>query len=290
MNVKNAAQALIALSKLPEAKLREKIELELMKDGPLENTILKILKDSGKISNERVPVLNNNAKNIGKKRKLSEVDDVNSKSSSNKKKGKEKTKFLEFEKARKIVRLLKLRGARSWWVWSKLFRPSIIPSTPDVTYKDSGWKGMADWLGTETLSTKENNKNFLPFQEARAIVRKQNLNGKHCWRKWSRLERPSNIPSTPNRTYANKGWKGMADWLGVEARKTRKNKKNFLRFEDAKNYVQKFNLKSKREWDFWSKTDRPDFIPSTPQVTYKKNKEWKGIPDFLGYKSKKTRY
>jgi hypothetical protein len=202
--------------------------------------------------------------------------------------GKKSSNFLPFKEARTIVRALKLRGARAWWCWSKEYRPSNIPSTPDVTYRDMGWKGMQDWLGTDTISTKANNRNFLPFEKARAFVRKQKLKGKKDWREWSRLKRPATIPSTPQRTYSEQGWIGMADWLGTDGRSTRARSANFLSFEAAKKYVQKFNLKTKRHWDLWSKTKRPSNIPSTPQVTYA-NQGWKGIPDFLGSDRSKGR-
>jgi len=42
------------------------------------------------------------------------------------------------------------------------------------------------------------------------------------WRKYVKGEckdkpaKPSDIPTNPNRTYKNNGWKGMKDWLGIE--------------------------------------------------------------------------
>ena len=132
--------------------------------------------------------------------------------------GRKSTAFLEFEEARTIVRSLKLKGARAWWHWSKNFRPENIPSTPDVTYRGKGWSGMQDWLGTDTVSTRANHLAFLSFENARKYVRQQKLSGKKAWREWSRAKRPAFIPSTPQRTYLNKGWIGMCDWLGSDAR------------------------------------------------------------------------
>ena len=57
--------------------------------------------------------------------------------------------FLPFEDARRVVRALKLDGSRAWWYWSKHYRPDNIPSTPDITYRLQGWKGMKDWLGND---------------------------------------------------------------------------------------------------------------------------------------------
>ena len=60
--------------------------------------------------------------------------------------------------------------------------------------------------------------------------------------------------------------------------------KNKLRwsFEEAREYVRKLGLKNKREWVAYSRSGkRPDFIPSTPNSTYKD--AWKGYPDWMGY-------
>jgi hypothetical protein len=73
-------------------------------------------------------------------------------------------------------------------------------------YKDKGWVGYGDWLGTS----------FLPFTEARDFVRKLGLKNYHEWNDWRTSDkRPKNIPSSPRSVYANKGWCGIQDWLGT---------------------------------------------------------------------------
>ena len=124
--------------------------------------------------------------------------------------------FLPFEAARKVVRALKLNGSRAWWHWSKHYRPDNIPSTPDITYRSKGWKGMKDWLGNEGAKRRNGTGSFLSYEEARKLVRALGLKNKHEWRKWSRTERPPEIPSTPQRTYKDAGWKGLAHWLGKQ--------------------------------------------------------------------------
>ena len=64
-----------------------------------------------------------------------------------------------------------------------------------------------DWLGYD-------NK-FLPFEEAREIARNLNLKSSQEWNDWAKTKRPSNIPSSPHRTYKDQ-WKGWADFLGKE--------------------------------------------------------------------------
>ena len=58
------------------------------------------------------------------------------------------SKFRTFEDARAYVRTLGLKSAKEWNAWSKSgARPHDIPSTPQTTYKSSGWTSYGDFLG-----------------------------------------------------------------------------------------------------------------------------------------------
>jgi len=59
-----------------------------------------------------------------------------------------------FEDAREFARSLNLRSRREWRAFCTgklpdLSRPCDIPTTPDQVYRDKGWDGFRDWLGTE---------------------------------------------------------------------------------------------------------------------------------------------
>jgi superfamily II DNA or RNA helicase len=62
---------------------------------------------------------------------------------------------LSFEEAREFVRNLKLKNTNEWYSYIKGEldgyepMPDNIPKTPYKVYKDCGWIGMSDWLGTE---------------------------------------------------------------------------------------------------------------------------------------------
>ena len=58
-------------------------------------------------------------------------------------------------------------------------------------------------------------------------------------------------------------------------------KRNFLPFEEARAFVHKLGLKNHKEWKEYAKTDRPLFIPSDPQASYK-GKGWTNYGDWLG--------
>ena len=55
----------------------------------------------------------------------------------------------------------------------------------------------------------------------------------------------------------------------------------FWDFEKAKEYVNKLELKSSREWHKWCEESRPDFIPCSPHQVYRL--EWISYMDWLGY-------
>lgn len=63
--------------------------------------------------------------------------------------------YLSFKEARTFVHALKLKSTQEWRKYcagdipSRGKLPKYIPSNPDHVYKNSGWDGMTDWLGTQ---------------------------------------------------------------------------------------------------------------------------------------------
>ena len=58
--------------------------------------------------------------------------------------------------------------------------------------------------------------------------------------------------------------------------------KNFLTFEEAREYVRSLNLKNAKDWfEYCSSGKKPENIPSNLWATYK-NKGWTSLGDFLG--------
>lgn len=58
-------------------------------------------------------------------------------------------------------------------------------------------------------------------------------------------------------------------------------KKTFWEFDKAREYVRGIGLKNKREWKKWYSKNKPSFIPSNPNASYKE--KWAGFPDWMGY-------
>src|SRR5262245_12417369 len=79
-----------------------------------------------------------------------------------------------FEEARAFVHSLGLKKKNDWKVWVKGGRrPKDIPSNPNKTYKDTGWKGWGDWLGTGRIASF--NMVYRPYNEAREVARNMSL-------------------------------------------------------------------------------------------------------------------
>lgn len=204
-------------------------------------------------------------------------------------------KYRPFREARAFTRSLKLKDGDGWRAFCKgemtqLGKlPVDIPANPNNTYADKGWKGMGDWLGTHVVATFR--RHYRPFQLARSFARKLKLQNRAQWSafctgKLSAVGKlPGDIPASPHKTYADKGWAGIGDWLGTEtvANQFRK----FRPFLEARAFARKLKLKSQNEWINFSKGEmphlgrRPADIPSNPSLAYA-DKGWSGYGDWLG--------
>ena len=60
---------------------------------------------------------------------------------------------------------------------------------------------------------------FLPFEEAKEIVRKRGLKNQPQWRNYCKSrEKPTTVPSNPEQHYKNNGWIDWGDWFGTGTR------------------------------------------------------------------------
>ncbi len=125
-----------------------------------------------------------------------------------------------------------------------------------------------------------------PFEEAREFVRSLALSNNQEWRGFAKSKnRPFDVPTTPDKTYID-SWFSWADWLGTDNLSNQK--KEFLPFLEARDYVHTFNLKNSKEWVQWSNKHRPIFIPSNPGHQYKE--EYVNLGDWLGTGKVNNRY
>jgi superfamily II DNA or RNA helicase len=188
--------------------------------------------------------------------------------------------WLPFEEAREFVRNLNLKGQKEWFDYCKSGeKPEDIPVAPHLVYKQDGWNTWGDWLGTGSVAS--HLREYRPFEEAREFVHNLNLKGEKEWRDYRKSgNKPEDIPSNPNQTYKQDGWKTWGDWLGngIVASHLRE----YRPFEEAREFVHNLNLKSQKEWrDYTKSRQKPKDIPANPEGTYKQE-GWKGYGDWLG--------
>ncbi|NQX01737.1 DEAD/DEAH box helicase family protein [bacterium] len=204
-------------------------------------------------------------------------------------------KFRQFLEAREFARSLWLTRSKEWSMFckgampEKGHLPSDVPQSPSRTYADEGWIGYGDWLGTSRLANHK--RKFASFNEAREFARLLNLRSGQEWKSFCKGEipekgtLPQNIPYKPSRTYKDKGWSGMGDWLGTGSIAARL--REYRTFEEARSFVQSLGLKSRDEWKAYCKGQLrhlgtlPADIPSNPNLPYK-DKGWSSMGDWLG--------
>jgi hypothetical protein len=161
-----------------------------------------------------------------------------------------------------------------------------MPQHPDRVYPE--FKDWPDFLGFTPAPP-------MTFEEVKAFVQRIGIKNQWEYREWvsGRLRRrglpvrPKNIPTNPHRTYSAV-WKTWNDFLGT--RVPRNIRPRWRPLEAAKEFVRPLKLTGVDEYGKWTRgetKDRPPFpddIPAWPYDVYGKDKNWKGMPDFLGSK------
>lgn len=135
-----------------------------------------------------------------------------------------KVEFLSFEEAKEFVIKLNISDYRMWRTYiDSGKKPKNIPACPQGTYKNKGWNGWGDFLGTGAYSWKKGTS-FLSFEETRNFMKELGIKQFRDWIAWCRKgEKPINIPFTPKDVYKDE-WKGWGHFLGTGRSYTRSNK------------------------------------------------------------------
>jgi hypothetical protein len=134
-------------------------------------------------------------------------------------------KWRSYKDSQKFVRDLNLKSVKEWNQYcNKQFldlpiKPNDIPRNPDQIYEE--WDDWTLFLGSE-ISKFNCERSFLPFEQARALIRKLGLKNQkewfgYCAGKFPNLpSKPLEIPSNPAKKYKKLGWINLRDWLGID--------------------------------------------------------------------------
>ena len=176
-----------------------------------------------------------------------------------------KRKWRSFDQAKDLMQSQGIKTYKEFREWKKAGkRPKDFPSNPPKTYKNE-WRSWEDFLGTK--------KHWMSFDQAKDLMQSQGIKTYEEFREWKQAgKRPKDFPSTPDKAYKDK-WRGWGNFLGTE--------NHWMSFEDAKTFIQNFEIKSKGQFNKWLKSgQKPEDFPSSPPSAYKN--EWRGWGDFLG--------
>ena len=191
-----------------------------------------------------------------------------------------------FEEARAFVHTLGLTTSIQWWAYADTDkRPPDIPVVPASAYASKGWNGWKDWLGGGRTPPIVDIRRF---SDARAFANTLGLTSLAEWKSFAKSSRrPIDIPTQPWKRYANKGWIGINDWLGLPEKRRVRNKLAFL---DARAFARSRKLKSLKEWNaFVSSGNFPSNIPADPAHAYA-NQGWVNVADWLGTEKRVRSY
>ncbi|MDD5014742.1 MAG: DEAD/DEAH box helicase family protein, partial [Atribacterota bacterium] len=191
-------------------------------------------------------------------------------------KNKDFKKFLPFKEAKEFVRKLGLKNGMEWKQYCKSGKkPNNIPSSVYQTY-DGEFVDICDWIGVESPK----NIKYLSIKKAKLIVKKLGFTSQKQWWEYCKSDKkPTNITSSPQNFYKDKGWISWGDWFGTGY--VAPSKRKFLSFKKAREFVRKLNLKGQKEWqDYCKSGKKPNNIPVNGDQKYKK--EWQDWSDWLG--------
>lgn len=186
--------------------------------------------------------------------------------------------WLPLNEARSFVRKLGLKNVYDWYEIKKTDKlPYNIPRSPENAYKNLGWKGIGDWIGTGKIA--DQFLEYLSFSEARKFMADNNIKSLPEWKKFRNQNNIKNIPAKLFRTYSD-NWKGEPHFFDRE----------LFSYKESKKFIQNFNIKSSRDYEKFVTSAKASFrLPRSPHRKYK-NKGWSGWKDFLGYKIEKEAY
>lgn len=204
------------------------------------------------------------------------VNEINEKRSLSLKKIKKdkKTDFLSYDDCKKFVIENNIKTKYEYLNYKK---PKNVPSDPYNFYIDV-WENWTKFL---IGKNSRNSINYYNYIECKEQIKKYNIKSKNDWFKNIKfiISDDDKIPYDPFKVYDDFKW---GDFLGTN--KIQDNQIKFLNYNETKEFVQKLNLKSSKEWKLYCKS-KPYNITSKP---YKKFKEFKSFSDFLGYEPCKS--
>jgi DNA-binding transcriptional MerR regulator len=169
--------------------------------------------------------------------------------------------FRSYKQCKKYAISLKLENSKEWRVLYKKRRiPLDIPCNPYQTFKE--FEGWGIFLGTGIVSVNRARENYLPLKDIREILKLNNVTNSNQYINFLRehKEFKYKMPFVPTRAFPK-----VNSWTDFFGFKPIRNRKNFVSFEEAKQWAREHGIKSATEWN---RTKLPENIPSSPSKVY----------------------
>lgn len=199
------------------------------------------------------------------------------------------SKFLPYKEARDFVHSLKLADYSEWnkYIGNKLpklpLKPKDIPANPSGVYKEKGWIGIGDWIGSEAFPYAHSD--YRKFAQARKFVRELGLTSSVEWVDYCKGQfkhlplKPNDIPANVVRKYEDNGWKGFKDFLWSD--KHRKQRRLFMPYNEAKAIIKNEKINNIEDLIIFTKSNnKPNNFPFYPEMAYQR-KGWKTFEEFF---------
>lgn len=119
------------------------------------------------------------------------------------------------------------------------------------------------------------NENYLPWEEARELVRAEMIPSRGKFFSWWEANKPKAIPRFPYRVYTEE-WISWNDFLGNDNKFNEKIGTKWKPLLEAVLFVHSLQLKSSEEWMEWCKIEGnlPEDIPARPDLVYENWRTW----------------
>ena len=192
--------------------------------------------------------------------------------------------YKSFDHAHYFIKKFNFKSGSEYCEWHTKNKPKDLPFNLTKIYsKNKKWKGVGQFIGTGFIANQL--REFYNYSEASKKIKKENLKTQAEFNNWFKKNDDKRMPSNPNSTYKKTGWIGWRKFLGNTKISNYDKNKVFRDIEEVKKYTLNLNLETVEDWKAYiNKNKIPDYIPRTPDTTYKK-KGWKGWGDFLNSKN-----
>jgi hypothetical protein len=179
--------------------------------------------------------------------------------------------YLSYEESSSLARSEGIKTPAEFLRWR---RPRGVPTKPHRFYEGKGWTSWEAFLGVPQRGYHLAAETLLTFDQCVRLVRAARLGSS---KEFSRWPRPPGVPARPHERYSE--WQGWPHFLGTDrTRPTPPDK--ILLFPEVKKLARAAGIRTADEYRTW---DRPDGVPSNPNVIYRS--EWRGWKSFLGTKN-----